>query len=394
MAQTNKIVSAALLIMSTMVGTGMLGMPLAEGKSGFIPSCALLLFSWVYTFCASMLLLETCTWLPRGANFMTISRQLLGKHVALLFWVCYAIFFYCATTAHIVAAGEAIVGLSRHTVSNIVASILFTAFFGTFVYTSIQASSRLNRLLLLGLAFLCFFFTLTLIPRLNLDLLKEREWPRIFLAMDEFLYAFGFQIIIPPLYNYLECDVKAMKKAIWIGTTVSLFIFAIWMFLVLGIVPGSELGAVPLDSSIQPLDRFLNLRPTSAFVYEFIIISIGTSFLAMTVAFLDFWRDTLQWNKKNTHGLILFILVFAIPFVLAINYPTTFIRLLHFGGAFGTIIVFGIFPIILVWIGRYYRKYSLLTPELLRGGKTSLLLLLLASIGAIIGERFATHYFH
>lgn len=174
---------------------------------------------------------------------------------------------------------------------------------------------------------------------------------------------------IPSLYNYLECDTRAMKKALWIGSIATLVLYMAWTFLVLGVVPPAELkeALATGQSSIVPIEKHLKIPLLSGLVWEFIILAISTSFLAVTITFFDFWADTLKWGKRGFHGALLLILVFVFPLI----------SILDAGG------IFGIFSVLFVWIGRY-RKYIKVAPELLPGGKAVLILTLLVSIATLL----------
>ncbi len=376
---------ATLLIMGAMIGTGMLGMPAAQGNSGLIPGFAMLLFCWLYTLCCSRLLLEACTWFPKGSSFMSIATELLGKKVAVLFWCVYAILFYCGITSHIAAAGDAIGGLFQNYLSNLLSSVFFTLFLGLFAYNSMRATDNLNRLFIFGLSLISFLFILVSYPYVKVAHLIGTQWTQIFPAIHIFLFAFIFQFIIPSLYSYLECDARALKKAIWIGSTCTLLLYAVWLSLILGVVPGKELardfltGKTTLDS----LEAYINNPFLSGLVHEFVILALSTSFLALSITFFDFWADTLKWTRRGYHGIVLIFLVLVIPLILAMNFPQLFVRIVDLGGFIGATIAFGIFPVLFVWIGRYY-KYRQATPALLPGGKFALILIILASIGALI----------
>ncbi len=374
-----------MLIMGTIIGVGMFGLPITQGAGGFIPAMLVLALCWIYTVCCARLLLEACTWMPRGANFMTIARNLVGKKGAFFCWLFYSIFFYCGMTAHISAAGNTISALFSHMFSHSLASIFYTAIFCAFVYSSMKASDFLNRVIVGALSFTFLLFILSTFHEIQPDLLVEQRWMNAWPAVPVVLFAFAFQFIIPPLYNYLDGDTFAMKKAIWIGSTSIFILYTLWNLMILGIVPGQELFKTLMagGSSIHALEEILQNRLISGIAQEFAILAISTSFLGVSISFFDFWADSLHWEKKGSQGVILIGIVFALPLMFALSYPDVFIEALNLGGEVGASLLLGIFPVLFVWVGRYY-KYREITPQLLPGGKVGLTLIVLASLAVLL----------
>jgi len=381
-----KILSSALLVMGAMIGAGMLGMPIAQNGSGFIPCSVVLILSWLYTYCTAVLLLEACTWMPRGANLMTIARHLIGNKAAVFCLILYIIFFYSGLTAHIAVASDAIATLTNGHLSDSVASIAYTSIFATFIYSSLRAADWFNRLLMLGVALLFFLVSLILLPYTNLHLLLKGNWANILPAVSVFLFAFNFQYVIPPLYNYLNCDAQAMKKALRLGTFSTLLLYGVWNFLVLSIVPGQELSATLTlgRSTIASLEQSLQTPFLLAILYEFSVLAVSTSFLGLSLSVFDFWADTVKWSKKGIQGFGLLLLVFVIPLTCSLLSPTAFVTSLILGGALGAVLLYGLIPSLFVWIGRTRH----MAPPLLRGGKISLSLIILFSVFTLLIQYF------
>jgi tyrosine-specific transport protein len=183
----------------------------------------------------------------------------------------------------------------------------------------------------------------------------------------------------------MEGDTLSMKKAIWIGSTSIFLLYTLWNLMIMGIVPGKDLFATLLSggSSLHSLEQVLENSLISGIADEFAILAISTSFLGVSISFFDFWADTMHWEKKGLKGSILVCVVFAIPLFFALTYPGIFIEALNLGGEVGSSLLLGIFPVLFVWIGRYY-KYRGITPELLPGGKLGLSLIVLASLAVLV----------
>jgi tyrosine-specific transport protein len=100
-----------------------------------------------------------------------------------------------------------------------------------------------------------------------------------------------------------------------------------------------------------------------------------TSYIALALAYLDFLADGLKVQKKGLRKVFLCLAVFLPPTLIAIIYPHIFLTALSFAGGFSCAILFGLFPPIMVWVGRYIKKYG--HNPLIPGGKAFLMILIL-----------------
>ena len=97
---------------------------------------------------------------------------------------------------------------------------------------------------------------------------------------------------------------------------------------------------------------------------------------------VDFLADGLSVHKEGWKRLMLCLAVFIPPSLIAGTYPGIFLEALGIAGGFGEAILNGLFPIGMVWIGRY--KLHLGTEHQVKGGRI-VLSLLLAFTFLIIG---------
>ncbi|MBA2728280.1 MAG: hypothetical protein H0U49_08940 [Parachlamydiaceae bacterium] len=72
-------------------------------------------------------------------------------------------------------------------------------------------------------------------------------------------------------------------------------------------------------------------------------------------------------------------LVLVPPTLLTLLYPHLFLRALGVAGGFADVLLFGVLPVTIVWIGRYYKNAK--RPFTAPGGKLFLIAILLFSLG-------------
>jgi tyrosine-specific transport protein len=121
--------------------------------------------------------------------------------------------------------------------------------------------------------------------------------------------------------------------------------------------------------------------------------AILTSFLAQALSLVHFLADGLKINYKKQENISLCILALLPPLVLSIIYPQLFFKALNFAGGICAVILFGLLPVAMVWIGRY-RKVTPASYQM-PGGKPVLVLIfgfalciLFLQISTMLGARY------
>ncbi|MEI8328764.1 MAG: aromatic amino acid transport family protein, partial [Chlamydiia bacterium] len=108
--------------------------------------------------------------------------------------------------------------------------------------------------------------------------------------------------------------------------------------------------------------------------------AILTSFLAQSLSLVHFLADGLKVKKEKKESIPLCLLALLPPLILSLIYPQLFFAALNFAGGICAVILFGVLPIVMVWIGRYRKQQC--PPYLMGGGKP--LLCLVASFAIFI----------
>ena len=123
----------------------------------------------------------------------------------------------------------------------------------------------------------------------------------------------------------------------------------------------------------MPLKELLGNPIVFTIGKAFAFLTMTTSYIALALAYLDFLADGLKVKKTGMKKILLCLAVFIPPTAVALSYPDIFITALGYAGGFSCAILFGLFPPIMVWVGRYIKKQGH-KPQV-RGGKPFLALL-------------------
>lgn len=374
------VLGGTLLIAGTMVGVGMLALPVATGEGGFIPAAVIYILCWLFMLCTGLLLLEVCTWMPKDSNLITMAHRLLGPVGKDVCWLVYLFLFITVMIAHVLGGGAVLNGVTGGHLPCWVAMVLYVVIFSPVVYLGTKWVDRLNITLMIGVAVSYFLFIAVSYDHVDTRLLARSDWSKAWLALPVLFTAFTFQVIIPTLMTYMQRDVKKVRLSIILGTSIPLVAYLIWEFLILGIVPaegpnGLIEGAKKGWNAVMPLKELLQSRIVFAIGKSFAFFTMTTSYIALALAYLDFLADGLKVQKKGLKKVLLCLAVFVPPTIVSMTYPHVFITALNYAGGFSCAILFGLFPPLMVWIGRYIKKYDHF--PLIPGGKPFLAILIL-----------------
>lgn len=150
-------------------------------------------------------------------------------------------------------------------------------------------------------------------------------------------------------------------------------LYIIWDGIILGLIPANFMIAKAIDKGAF-ITTLLKQTTTSYLIKDcldiFSFCAIVTSFITISLSFVDFLADGLNITKKGFSSFYLVCLTNLPPFLFSLSYPYFFLTALNYAGAFGAVMLFGLIPVIIVWRGRYYQKRS--ARQLVPGGKKAL----------------------
>ncbi len=350
-----------LLIAGTMIGVGMLALPVATGEGGFFPAAMIYLVCWLFMLCTGLLLLEVCSWMPKDSNLITMAHRLLGPVGKGVCWVVYLFLFVTVMIAHALGGGAVLSEICGCTLPPGLFIVLYVVLFSPVIYLGTKWVDRLNMTLMVGVIISYLLFIPVSYTQVNVELLKRSDWSKAWLALPVLFTAFTFQVIIPTLMTYMDRNVKKVRLAIVLGTTIPLIVYLIWEFLILGIVPadgpfGLTEAAKKGWNAVMPLKEILQ----DPFIFKvgkaFAFFTMTTSYIGLSLAYLDFLADGLKIQKRGLKKVALCLTVFVPPTLVAMTYPDIFITALSYAGGFSCAILFGLFPPLMVWVGRYIKK--------------------------------------
>jgi tyrosine-specific transport protein len=374
------VLGGAFLIAGTTIGVGMLALPVATGPGGFLPSILIYFLCWAFMLCTGLLLLEVCSWMPQDTNLISMASRFLGKPGKFICWAAYLFLFELVMVAHIVGGGTVTSAILSDEIHPVGSMVIYVILFAPLVYLGARIVDRVNLIIFSGVLLSYIAFILVSASHIRFELLEFQDWSKAWFAIPILFTAFTYQVIIPTLMNYMNRDTKKVRKAILFGTSIPLVVYVIWQVLILGIVPvegpnGLIEAAMKGENAVQPLRHFVNRTVVLKIGETFAFFTMTASYIALALAFFDFLADGLKVKKKGINKLWLSLLVFVPPLSIGMTYPHLFLTALGYAGGISCAILFGLYPPLMVWVGRY--KMGLKTGRQIGGGRLFLALLVL-----------------
>lgn len=398
-AHRGSVISAMFLVGGTCIGGGMLALPIATGISGFLPSLAMMAVCWLAMTATALLLLEVSLWMEEGAHVITMTSRILGKYGKAVAWCIYLFICYASIVAYTAGGGVQLAsfidGIFHITLAKEMGSVLFILVFGLIIYLGSLIVGRVNAVLFIAMIVAYLALVGMGVDEVKPQLLRTQRWSTSIMAIPLLLTSFSFQTMVPSLTPYLKRNAKGLRWAIIGGTTIAFIVYAIWQWLILGIVPvEGPHGLAAALSKGEPATQFIREHVEGAWVANvaeyFAFFAIITSFLGIALGLFDFLSDGLKIKKEGWGNVVLGLLIVLPTIVFATQFERVFLLALDTSGGFGDSILNGIIPVLMVWVGRYKLGYSGFRVP---GGKPVLGLILAFFSFTLILE-FLAHFGH
>jgi tyrosine-specific transport protein len=396
MKNPNKILGSIFLVVGVAVGAGMLALPVSNAAYGFIPSILLLIGCWAILTFTALLLLEVNLWLKPDSNIISMAKQTLGLAGEIVAWITYTLLLYSLMAAYLSGMGDivqsAIQGFFHFNIYSGTGCILLMLIVGWMIYLGTSHVDYLNRFFLAGKFATLIVILLFISPHVETAKLTQQfTFHHMWIALPIVVTSFGFHNIIPSIRVYLDSDVRKIRRAIIIGSTIPLVLYIIWEFVIMGVVPvNGQDGLLSVLGTGQPgtglavsLNHILHSTWLTTLFKIFVFFAIGTSFVGVSFSLADFMADGLHIRKTPLGKLATIAITFAPPLIFALVYPRGFIVALGYAGFFVAFLL-ALLPAFMTISGRYWLKIA--QGYRVKGGVIPLIIVILFALAILVVE--------
>jgi tyrosine-specific transport protein len=347
----SKLIGSILIIIGTMIGAGMLALPIVSAKAGLTIAAIMLVAMWAVMTITGLLTLEVNLAFEKHANsFGTMAFRTLGVFGMVVSWLCTLLLLYALTAAYISGGASLLANVTELILHVKTASwfnaLLFIVVMGGIVFLSTKSVDYCNRFFMsfkglsLAIAFVLLF------PQINFtNMVREACESKFLLPMlPIFLCSFGFHPTIPSLSIYIGRKPRELKFAIICGSTTALILYLLWLFVTMGSVPlVGEHSFVLIGQSVGELIKTIcviaNNKWVTIGINVFSNVAMTTSFFGVTLGLFDFLADGFKRSNTRFGRLQTSLLTFIPPLMFALFFPDGFILALKYAAFFATILV-------------------------------------------------------
>lgn len=397
-SKKGSVFGGSLLIIGSCIGAGMLGLPILTGLPGFFPSALVFFIAWLFMLTTALFMVEIIGWFKKPVNLISMVEHTLGPLGKVLCWILYLFLFYALLIAYMSASGNHVSLLMydsfNFSLPNWAGSLFFVIIFGWMVYLGTKPVDHLNRYLMIGKALSFVLLVVLGIQYIAPRLLLHWQPKYSLFTFPILIISFGFHNMIPVLMKYMGGNRKRVRKSIYIGSLTTFAIYLVWEIVALGILPYEDiLHSFKIDvDAAQAIRTYLGSNVIGYSAQSLAFFAILTSFLAQALSLTNFLSDGFKIKHKEQENIWMCLLALIPPLIFSIIWPDIFFKALNFAGGICAVVLFGVFPALMVWIGRYQKK-KLLSDRVF-GGRVLLIIILAISSLIFFDELTTMLNFH
>lgn len=296
--------SATAVLVSTIVGVGMFGLPYVGAKSGFWIAAVILLFLTIIMALVHLLYGEIICRTKGKHRLVGYANIYLGHWGKKIVSISVVVGFYSSLLVYVLVGGGFIEDM-LHSIINIPPiffNLIFFAIGAIAVFGGIKFIGKMDLLmgvLLIAIILLFFYFGF---PHIKTDNFTSINWGSFFLPYGATLYSLAGLSVIPEIKNFFKKeDNKRYRKVILWGTLIPAILYFVFIITVIGLT-----GTETTEESIVGLSGILGRRVIfMGAVFGF--LATITSFFSIGISLKETFICDYKINKNLAWFLVCFV---------------------------------------------------------------------------------------
>ena len=341
---------------ATIIGAGILALPIAGAVAGLLPTILILLLIGAVSVFSALYIAEAVL-NTEGANHLpTLAQVHLGRFGQAAMLLGVIIYIYGALVGYLSAGGQLFYSLSDGAVPVWSGVLIYFFIASLIVHFGLKLVTQVETYLFLGMLLLLGAVMLIALPGVKVSLLARSDWsstPKIFGVV---LFAYVGHSIIPSIAMGLKDKRKINKIAVW-GVLIPLVLYIFWCIIVIGVVPKPALQLAKTAGRPATIPLGIIAGSSIALLGSiFAVLSTMTSYIGFGFSLKEVYHDTADSFKKRLAPLAATGLVVIPPLIITFLKPGAFIKALDIAGTYGGGLFVGILPVLIVLKSRNSKK--------------------------------------
>jgi tyrosine-specific transport protein len=345
--------SAVLLISGTMIGVGILALPVSLGLAGFFPGVMTMIGVAFLSWTSGVLLGERV--MDRGdaaPDIVSLYMADLGPAIRWVVVPVYLLLFYALMVAFLTGAAgilDTLIASGLPEKAWLIAVFVFVSLLSAFGRIILLRGNNVIAAVMISAFLLLLFSSVSHITKDNLCYIK---WSVLPLTLPVLVCTFSYQIVIPIVREELQGNRFAVHMASLCALLIALLMTASWFFVVAGSLPVFDVQGGPslqlaykqgLPATV-PLAQLLRSPIITLSGLLFSLLAITTSYLGVGAGLSSFMKDILPFFRAKNHTGWLFAATFCPSLVMALLNPHIFLTMVDIVGGLGIIFLYGLLP--------------------------------------------------
>ncbi|MBD1572956.1 amino acid permease [Vibrio sp. S17_S38] len=328
-----KLFGSSLILAGTALGAGMLAIPMVLAQFGFLWSLALMVFIFLGTTYASLLLAEVCTKTEDNGGLSTVAFATLGTKGKYAMNLFFYLLLLCIIVAYILGLGDLFhklllaVGFDA---PQPVCYSVFSLLMGVIVVLGKSYIDKLNRVLFILMIVMLCVVIISLFSDLHFDYLLQSadvSMRDVVKYSTVIFTSFASMVVIPSLVSYNhEASAKQIRNMILLGSVIPLICYLTWLVAIIGNLGTDQISQFNnISELITAFSGHSSILKTVISVFS--ALALITSFLGVSMALFDQNKDAILNNNALSFGL-----TFVLPLFFAALFSDQFISMLDYAG--------------------------------------------------------------
>jgi len=289
---------ATAILIGTIIGVGVFGVPYVAAQSGFIIALIYLIGLGIIAILVHLFYGEIILKTKSRHRLVGYAEKYLGQWGRRIATISSILGRYGALLAYIIVSGQFLKALFGNSSFNW--SLIFFAFGALLVFLGLKIIAKVELFMVLLLFFAIIIIFIFGAPKIDFNNLLSLDSSNLFLPYGVILFALGGLTAIPEMAELVKSK-KRLKSAIALGTLIPVILFIIFMLVVVGVtgINTTPEALIGLQQILGPKVMLIGLI--------FGVLALITSFLTIGLNIKKiFWYD-FKINKHLAWALACFV---------------------------------------------------------------------------------------
>lgn len=342
------VLGGAMIAAGTMIGAGMLSLPIASAGMWFGWTVVIMLITVLFMYVTAEQILEVNLGYNPGSSFDTLVKNNLGNTWRIINGFSVAFVLYILLYAYVVGSGSVISDTLRNLENNPIdiprylSSLLFSIVFTAIVWWSTKAVDRISTILMIGMFITLFAAVTGLLGQIEVSYLFEPTGESkyaiyAFASLPFFLTSFCFHASVPSFVKYYGIEGNKIRKAIIWGMIITFVFYLCWMIAIMGSIDRIGFLSIGDDEVAWLLNQVKASETTQLALRFFAFFAVVTSFLGAGLGLFDYIADLFKIGDSPKGRLLTATITFLPPTILGMIFPNGFVLAIGFAGLFAAI---------------------------------------------------------